>query len=236
MSTDWYPHSRDAQIHLVETWLSVFLTKAADWSIPQARVSDLTNALAAAKEILAVVKSGGRTAVSVVQCNEAFNEMATEARFIKKHYLLVPPLNSADLASLLLPQEDDIHTPVPAPTGQPGLTVTYPGGPHLLKVHLTFLAGTAPLDIRSDYGYALYRGIMPSGGATLEQAASIRHYLMKQPLSGEELLHYRFTRRRTEIVGFDAEESGMTAWFCSRYENRKGDVGMWGPVVSAIIP
>ncbi|MDR0637437.1 MAG: hypothetical protein LBG27_00800 [Spirochaetaceae bacterium] len=52
---------------------------------------------------------------------------------------------------------------------QPSVTVTCPGGPHLLKVHLTFLAGTAPLDPHGDYGYALYKGVMPPGGATLEE-------------------------------------------------------------------
>jgi hypothetical protein len=167
---DWYPHARDAEIHLVETWLSVFQTKATTWGIPPANVTDLTAALAAAKQIFAVVKSGERTAVSVVQCNEAF------------------------------------------------------------------LAGTQPLDTRSDYGYALYKGVMPQGGATLEQAASVRHYLMKPPLDGEELLHHRFTLRKTEVVGFAAGEAGMTAYFCSRYENRKGEAGNWGPVAQAVIP
>jgi hypothetical protein len=59
---------------------------------------------------------------------------------------------------------------------------------------------------------------------------------MRPPLSGDELFHYRFTRRRTEIIGFSAEESGMTAYFCSRYENGKGEAGNWGPVASAVIP
>jgi hypothetical protein len=116
------------------------------------------------------------------------------------------------------------------------LTITYPGGPHLLMVHLAPLPGTEPPDSRGDYGYALYRGIMPQGGATLEQAASVKHYLMKEPLSGDELLHYRFTRRKKELVDFDASESGMTVYFCARYENQKGEYGSWGAVVSAIIP
>ncbi|MDR0410430.1 MAG: hypothetical protein LBH75_00440 [Treponema sp.] len=234
--SDWYPLSRDGQIHMVETWLAVFKTKAADWGIPASNVTDLAAALTAAKEKLALVKSGERTAVSVVECNEVFKEMETEARFIKRHWLLVPPLAAADLASLLLSQEDDSRTPIGKPTGQPSVIVTYPGGPHLLKVHLTFLAGTQPLDVRSDYGYALYRGIMPQGGATLEQAASAKHYLMKPPLDGEELIHYRFTRRKTENVSFSAEESGMMAYFCARYENGKGEEGQWGPVASAVIP
>jgi hypothetical protein len=233
---DWYPHSRDEQIHLVETWLSLFQTKATAWGIPPANVTDLTAALAAAKQILAVVKSGERTAVSVVPCNEAFKEMETEARFIKKHWLIVPPLTPADLASLLLNQEDNTHTPVPPPTSQPSITVTYPGGPHLLKLPLSFLAGTQPLDTRSDYGYAIYKGVLPQGGATLEQAASVKHYLMKPPLDGDELLHHRFTLRKTDAVSFAADESGMTAYFCSRYENQKGQVGNWGPVAQAVIP
>jgi hypothetical protein len=69
---------------------------------------------------------------------------------------------------------------------------------------------------------------MPQGGATLEQAASVKHYLMKEPLSGDELLHYRFTRRKKELVDFDAAESGMRAYFCARYENQKGGMGSSG--------
>ncbi|MDR2618611.1 MAG: hypothetical protein LBC62_07050 [Treponema sp.] len=235
--SDWYPGSRDAQIHLIETWLRVFLTRATEWGIPEAVVTELAAIFGAAKDILAFVKSGERTPASVVHCNEIFKDLETQARYIKKHYLLVPPLTLADLALLLLPQPDSTYTPVGKPTGQPSVTVTYPGGPHLLQVHLTFLAGTQPLDSRSDYGYALYRGVMPQGGATLEQAASAKHYLMKPPLDGDDgLLHYRFTHRRTETVSFAAEEAGMTAYFCSRYENGKGEPGDWGPVVSAIIP
>jgi hypothetical protein len=221
---------------MVETWLQVFQTKATTWNIPSANVTSLTAAKDAAVAILAVVKSGERTASSVVECNEAFKEMEAEARFIKKHFLLIPPLTLADLPTLLLPLPDEIHSPVGPPTGQPSLTITYPGGPHVLLAHLAALAGTEPLDSRGDYGYALYRGIMPQGGATLEQAASTKHYLMKAPLSGDELLHYKFTRRKKELVDFAAEESGMTAYFCARYENQKGQYGVWGPVVSAVIP
>jgi hypothetical protein len=236
MGTDWYPAPRDGQIHLIETWLEVFKTKAAAWNIPTDNVSSLTAALAAAKEILGVVKSGERTAASVIECSEAFKELETEARFIKKHFLLLPPLVLADLATLLLPLPDDKPSPIGPPAGQPVVTLTYPGGPHLLMVHFAPLPGTEPPDSRGDYGAALYRGIMPQGGATLEQAASVRHYLMKAPLSGGELLHYKFTRRKKEPVAFAAEESGMTAFFCARYENQKGNSGEWGPVVQAIVP
>ena len=61
MSTDWYPRSRDGQIHMVDTWLQVFQTKTTGWNIPPANVTGLTTANANAKSILAVVKSGERT-------------------------------------------------------------------------------------------------------------------------------------------------------------------------------
>jgi hypothetical protein len=233
---DWYGNSRDGQLHLVKTWNGVLVVSGAAWGIPPAHITQLANDAQAAETIFDKVKSGERTTASVVQCNVAFKNMETEARFIKKHYLLIPPLTLADFATLLLPLPDTTQTPVPPPSGQPFLTITYPGGPHVLTVHLAPLPGTEPADSRGDYGFALYLGIMPQGGATLEQAAGAKHYLMKEPLSGDEMLHYRFTRRKKEPVNFDASESGMTAYCCARYENGKGQFGTWGPVVSAIIP
>jgi hypothetical protein len=35
MGTDWYPNSRDAQLHTVKTWNTVFATKGQAWGIPQ---------------------------------------------------------------------------------------------------------------------------------------------------------------------------------------------------------
>jgi hypothetical protein len=60
--------------------------------------------------------------------------------------------------------------------------------------------------------------------------------VLAPPVDGEGLQHYRFTRRKKERTTFDGAESGMTVYVCSRYENRKGEVGNWGPVVSAVIP
>jgi hypothetical protein len=155
-------------------------------------------------------------------------------RYVKKHYFLIPPLTKADFAQLLLPIPSDTRTKIGKPDGQPALTLSYPGGPHKVTVHTGPLEGTEQLDPRSDYGYAIYRGLMPPGGATLEQAASSKHYLMKPPLSGDELQYFRFTRQHKEEVVFAPEEAGMIAYFCARYENPKGEGGAWGPIVSTI--
>jgi hypothetical protein len=145
---DWYPNSRDEQLHMVKTWNSVFAVKGPEWGIPSAHITQLVNDAGAADTILQKVKSGERTAADVVQCNIVFKDMETEARFIKKHYLLEPPLAKVDFSTLLLPLPDETYTPVGPPTGQPSLTITYPGGPHLLMVHLAPLPGTEPPDSR----------------------------------------------------------------------------------------
>jgi hypothetical protein len=122
------------------------------------------------------------------------------------------------------------------PHGEVFLTLTYEGGPHRVIVKIEAMRTTDEGDARANYGVAIYRGLMPPGGATVEQAASAKHYLMKPPVSGDELLYYRFTRNKKEIAVFDAEEAGMTAYFCARFENQKGEAGEWGPIVCIVSP
>ncbi|MDR2247650.1 MAG: hypothetical protein LBE17_13430 [Treponema sp.] len=110
MGTDWYPNSRDGQLHLVKTWATVFASSGQAWGIPPNRITHLANNAVAARAIPGTVKSGGRIAADVVECNEAFKEMETEARFIKKRFL-APPLTPDDLPALLLPLPGD-HTPL----------------------------------------------------------------------------------------------------------------------------
>jgi hypothetical protein len=59
---------------------------------------------------------------------------------------------------------------------------------------------------------------------------------MKPPVTGDELPHSHFTRRKRERMDFSQEESGKTIYFCVRYENAKGEPGPWGPIFSAVVP
>jgi hypothetical protein len=107
-------------------------------------------------------------------------------------------------------------------------------GYNVLIVVIKTMLGDPPAD--DDYYVQLVRGTMPQGGATLEQAAGPKHYLMKPPSDGEGLQSVVNTQRSVERVSFPPEEGGMTAYFCARYVNSKGEEGPWGPVVAAIIP
>ncbi|MDR0707998.1 MAG: hypothetical protein LBF60_09030 [Treponema sp.] len=90
------------------------------------------------------------------------------------------------------------------------------------------LAGTQELDSSNDYGYTIYVGIMPHGGATLEQAASEKHYLMKAPADGKGLSHYRFTRRRKERLLFETGGCGHDGVCVLSVRERQGGCGAVG--------
>jgi hypothetical protein len=177
-----------------------------------------------------------RTHVQTVQCQEAFAALEARMRFFRDRWHKMPPLTLTDWTELGYAVKDDRPSVIPAPEDVPQASLTSVGAPHVLLATLGPLPGTQALTGDSDYGYALFVGVMPPGGATLEQAASVKHYLMTPPLNGQGLRHYRFTRRKHERITFDAEDAGMTAWVCARYENQKGWEGGWGPPVSCVIP
>jgi hypothetical protein len=223
---------------MCRNWLNYMTAeRRAAWGVPQERFTELQTLFGAAETLLQkALDEAERTHVITVECQAAFTALCAKMRFFRDRYFKMPPLTEGDWAALGFQMKDPRPTPIPPPDGVPAASLSYPGGPHALIVHLGPLAGTRELDAASDYGYAVYVGIMPVGGATLEQAASEKHYLMKAPADGKGLRHDRFTRRRKEKLLFDAEDGGMTAWVCCRYENQKGNVGQWGPVASAIIP
>jgi hypothetical protein len=207
------------------------------WGIPEAEFTELGSLCSTAQTLLQKVRNKAeRTHVITVECQEAFKALSVKMRFFRDRYFKMPPLSEGDWAALGFRQKDPHPSPSPAPDGVPAASLSYTGGPHALTLHLGPLAGTLELDPESDYGCAIYVGIMPPGGATLEQAASDKHYLMKVPADGKSLSHYQFTRRGKEKIIFDAEDAGMTVYVCCRYENRKGEAGQWGPVASAVIP
>jgi hypothetical protein len=208
----------------------------AAWGVPEAEFTLLGNLFGAAQALLERAQDESeRTHVITVECQEAFKALSAKMRFFRDRYFKLPPLTLGDWAALGFREKDTHPSNIPAPEGVPAASLSYPGGPHAITAHLGPLAGTAELDPESDYGYAVYTGIMPPGGATLEEAASEKHYLQKPPVDGKGLTH-TFTRRRKEKLIFDAEDAGKTVYVCCRYENQKGEAGQWGPVVSAIIP
>jgi hypothetical protein len=90
------------------------------------------------------------------------------------------------------------------------------------------VAGQAAPELRGGaacgYGCRIYWGVYPPGGATVDLAAGKRRLLMTIPVSGDELPHSLWTRRRKERMDLH-EDRGSTVYVCIRYENSKGQGG-----------
>jgi hypothetical protein len=237
MSTrDWLPHKRDDLIALSKVWQAVLVAaKVAAWNIPAAEVAALRTLTAAAEEALAAEQGPTRTSVGVAQCKAAFAALAGKMRLFKSHYFLTPPLTETDYVSLWIKPRNGPRIPVPPPVALAKADVSYLGI-HQLVLRLRPTPDSPPDPHHADYGYRVYYGILPHGGASVEAATGPKRELMKEPVSGEELPHSRFTRRKKEHFDFAQEDRGKTIFFCVRFENAKGEPGRWGPLFSAIIP
>jgi hypothetical protein len=220
---------------MAKDWHEVLERKATIWNVPNGEVIVLNSLTNAAQAALDTARSSDRTPVSTARCTVAFESLVAKMRFIKSRYFLKPRLSDADLISLEFKPKDTVHTPVPPPTSQAEADISRPGV-HLLELCLRAITGSPPDPHRSDYGFRVYYGVMPPGGATVETATGVKRELLKAPVSGEELPHSRFTRRKKERFDFAQEDSGKTAYFCVRYENAQGESGPWGPVFSSVVP
>jgi hypothetical protein len=230
---DWMPGKRADQLAMAKEWYTVLNHNGQKWKIPDDAETAIEGLAETAQDALNLAISADRTPVITAKCKAAFDALTATMRDIKDRYFKTPPLTDADLISLGLKPKDTTKTPVADPAGQAEADVTYPG-PHLLMLHIKPLSGTL-IDNRADYGYRVYYGVMPPGGATVEEATGQRRYLMKAAAQGGDLPHSQFVRRRKELFVFPQEDSGKTAYFCIRYENSKGKAGPWGPVFQAVI-
>ena len=234
MTTDWLPTRRAEQLAMAKTWAAVLAEKGPQWEVTNAERLELGVLIENADSLFTKVMSVDRNIVVTAQTNTAFANLTIFMRALRRRRFLIPPLTEPGLVSLGLRPRDRVYTPVPNPTSQAEGDITYPG-PHLLRLHLKPIAGTLE-DPRADHGFRVYFGILPPGGAAIEEAAGPGRYLMRPPATGGELPHSQFSRRRKVLMEFPAEDSGKTAYFSVRYENSKGGKGPWGPVFSAIIP
>jgi hypothetical protein len=235
MSKKWLPGKRGEQLAMANKWIEILNAGTRDWGVPVVEITALDKFSVDAAAALAKAMSTERSPVVTAQCNEAFDALTGKMMFIKSHYFLTPPFSPADFVLFGLKGPGEKAGRIPPPRGQAEADISRPGV-HLLKLHLHPATGSDPDPYLEDYGYRIYWGVMPPGGAAMEAAIGPKRELARPPVSGKELPYSRFTHRKNEFFDFDQEDSGKTVYFCIQYENSKGDQGPWGPIFFAVIP
>jgi hypothetical protein len=234
-NANWLPGSRAGQFEMAVNWGNILDTKATPWGIPTAQADALEALIIAAQAALNATQGAGRGPVATQNCKTAFADLVEKMRFIKERYFFVPPLTDTDVISLGLKLKDTTNTPTPTP-GNQATAEHRPLRDHLLELVMNIIGDLESDATSSDYGYRVYWGIMPAGGAAVETATGTKRELMTVPAGGEELPFSRFTRKKKEVFDFLESDRGKTVYFCIRLENAKGHPGPWGPLFSTVIP
>jgi hypothetical protein len=218
-TTDWLPPSRAAQLAMAQDWITVVSAKTAAWSIPQPAINDLdTLAGHAAAALTAAQNETTRTPVATAQCKEAFDALAAKMRDFKRRYFLTPPLAGPDYISLGLKPRDTTPTQSGTPTAQVTIE-TYLVGRHELGVKMIYVTGNAAEP--ANKGYRIWYSLIAQGETP--------------PANPDDLRKSFYTKRKKDVIEFDFNDSGKTAYMAVQVEN-DGKKGPWGPLVSALIP
>jgi hypothetical protein len=226
---DWFPGKRDKMIEMATVWQNVIPAHAA-WGVPAAEITALASACDEAQNSWAEEEDPAtKTPVIVEHTRAAFRALEVKMRYIKRHWLIAPPLLPEDMTALMLPAPDAEPTAIPAPTVQAEADLSFPG------VHMVLLSHFRPVNAqhspnpKSDYGIAVHYGL--TGSPT--ETHPIR--LSEPPVSGKQLADYHFVTDGKMLLDLDGE-SGNTIYISLTYENQKGQMGPMSPVIKAVIP
>jgi hypothetical protein len=141
--------------------------------------------LAAAKALLAAVKSAGRSAVNTGQCRAAFRELEITMQFIKANYFNSPPRTSDEITALLLSLHDGSSTPIFPSDVVPGLSLHNTNG-HGMLIKL-FMDAVPPDKRSADHYFGKWGLKLPGRWAALEEAAADPRLLIRPPTQAADL-------------------------------------------------
>ena len=225
---DWMARGRAAQLDMAQQMISSFYGSGNNGHPlnENDHMMRLETLMLKAENALAQAKTGDRSEAVTASCNETFGELITMMHDVIPRYFKDMPLEEGEPV-----KKESPHASAEPPPALVTATVSS-SSPRLLRLNIQPVGG----EPNAEWGYRIFFGVYPPGGATMEQAVSNGRYLMNEPASGEYLPHSLFTRRSSEQVEFAAQDSGWKAYFSIRYENSKGRAGHWGPVFSAVIP
>jgi hypothetical protein len=202
-----------------KNWAAILQTQKSVWGIPDSVFTTLSYKVIDAEAALTAAKNEEtRTPTATVQCKTAFEELATIMRDIKKRFFCEPPLTDADIINLGLEPHDTTPSSAGAPSAQ--VTVeTFLKGRHELGVKIIYVTGT--VTDPANKGYQIWYTVVGQGETA--------------PANPDDLRKSFFTKRKNDIIEFDFDASGKTAWFAVQIEN-EGKKGPWGPLTNWLIP
>jgi hypothetical protein len=216
---------------MAKVWANVLQNKATAWGIPAGTLPELQASITESDGILQKALSADRTSAITAECNRLFGVLVGKLRFIKDRYYKTPPLLDEDYTELLLKVPDTTRSQRGAPKAQKTAEIGRSGAAMLI-LHYKYAEGTENLaDPHTDIRCQVRYGVLPPPG--IEPTGTD---LTKVPATPEELPIVFATKRKKDIINFNTNDSGKTAYFAIRIENGTGEYGPWCPMFHAIVP
>jgi hypothetical protein len=106
-----------------DSWEAQIDLHGLAWGIPPELIARFKSQLAAAKALLAAVRSAGRNSVNTEQCRIAFRDLELTMQFIKANYFNSPPRTADEIIALLLSLHGGSSTPILSSNVVPGLSL-----------------------------------------------------------------------------------------------------------------
>jgi len=140
-NTDWWPSTRTGQLEMAKQWVEVLAEHGDSWNIPRDIRKDFEDLVQAAENALHDVQNeNANTTVAKTKCGEAFVQMTSAARDIKRWFFHSPPLKDHELVMLGLKPRDRKSTPSGTPTAQ-AIAETFLKGVAQLGVNVVYRSG-----------------------------------------------------------------------------------------------
>ena len=216
---DWWPSSRDRQMAMAHNWKQALDNNGELWGVKVEDVSEFaacTEKAAEAKKLLDDKQT--RTPVIEERFRELIEKVEEKARYIKRRYFHIPPLQREDFISLGLKIPDRDPTPTGTPTAQAAIK-TFLSGRHELGIEIFYVNGD--LNDPANKSFRVYYKVIGTGE--------------EPPADPEELAKSFTMTHKKRVIPFSYLDSGKTCYVAVQIENG-GKKGPWGPMVSAVIP
>lgn len=219
-SGDWLARDREGVLKMAETWLTPIKTRGkVSWRMTEEEIEVFETALIEAQEANSVPKNL-RNAKTNDTLKTSFTKLKTIMRDIKRRFFVVPNILESEIVLLGLKPKDTTPTTIGKPTAKGIVNITYTKN-GALQANISFADSSAASD-KSNYGFRIFYGVFSKDDAA--------------PSSGKDLRESKFSRVKKVVFDFEPEDKGKTAYFCVRFENSKGETGVWGDLATAIIP
>jgi hypothetical protein len=219
MHTDYIPTGDEQFLDWAGNLLAYVASHAAAWGITESKVAALQALKAAYAEKLAAAKAPNRGKADVLAKNEARDALKAAMRpFVKAHLAYNEDVSDEDRVKMDIPIHNNKPSPVPPPSTHPDFEIS--------------TAELRQLTIHFRDEGSTHRG-KPAGVHGAEICWDFRD---TPPEKIEDLHRSEYDTASPHTLRFDEGDRGKRVYICLRWENNKGEKGLWSEIMEAIVP